>query len=744
MVDIKHDLTTPAMQALIEASTAASEVQNGEVISTNGNSALVNLDPNEHARIGDPLVRPAKKHTLIKNIINIRNSCVAADPNGIQSPVADDETKNNLDYTQDNAISSNHQAKTQPTVEYSESILSRLFEPDRKQKPELWEFIRLVAPGPANQPPEGRYKWRSKDAVAAYCLKCKIAFTYTPGTSKTVSRHLIAYHGLNGGRRKNRSQTVVSSESKRTNENVGALISTTEAVASKKRKPSGHNDSILKASGDTRRGSQQSSINIGATLQTIDKGSVDQDDHSEDCNNQTYCEIKQSRSNKKRKKQVLNFNETKHGSVYGDEASLLEGTVGNRKALIAKALFRWLVGSYQPLDCYENSIDARINSSSMFVDFCKTLDESFELPEPSVMDSLVADSHTKLQNEIKIHVSKLFPKNTNGKTNYEFISASVRRVRIASINTDIVDSQHIGQTKKDRVRKSCEEGEGIMNEPQIVPQGLEVQENVLYPVRLSFCTPLFRIKSYVIAVIPNESIKLSGRMQSEENKCDDDIFTPYFEAVNHALRIHGFPQENLSRVIIRGSSSEIEEGVSTSTQGSECLCILDRLDNIVARNLRHTINLPGVVQELLCQNEVFSGVKINNSVQNPTTSILCTVRAYDTLLASLASREEAEGARSNAITQVLNIITPFYDAIQTLSNDSYSTIGLAIPVLRRVQQILLEGGKSILPGTDAYSKNDDCPNGAQKLSMESFHTSILNDFQKTFSSVLNKNPDLMW
>ena len=67
MVDIKHDLTTPAMQALIEASTAASEVQNGEVISTNGNSALVNLDPNEHARIGDPLVRPAKKHTLIKN-----------------------------------------------------------------------------------------------------------------------------------------------------------------------------------------------------------------------------------------------------------------------------------------------------------------------------------------------------------------------------------------------------------------------------------------------------------------------------------------------------------------------------------------------------------------------------------------------------------------------------------------------------------------------------------------------------
>jgi hypothetical protein len=77
-----------------------------------------------------------------------------------------------------------------------DSILGRLFDPDRKQKPGLWEHIKLVAPGPANSPPNGLPKWRSKDAVAAYCLVCKKQFTYTKGTSKTVSRHMAAYHGL--------------------------------------------------------------------------------------------------------------------------------------------------------------------------------------------------------------------------------------------------------------------------------------------------------------------------------------------------------------------------------------------------------------------------------------------------------------------------------------------------------------------------------------------------------------------
>jgi hypothetical protein len=84
----------------------------------------------------------------------------------------------------------------QPSIRFptDDSILSRLYDPDRKQKPALWEHIKLVAPGPADKPPNGLLKWRSKDAVAAYCLVCKKQFTYSKGTSKTVSRHMAAYH----------------------------------------------------------------------------------------------------------------------------------------------------------------------------------------------------------------------------------------------------------------------------------------------------------------------------------------------------------------------------------------------------------------------------------------------------------------------------------------------------------------------------------------------------------------------
>jgi hypothetical protein len=46
------------------------------------------------------------------------------------------------------------------------SIEEYLFDPDRKQKPSLWNHIKLIAPGPANNPPPGQLKWRSKDAVA--------------------------------------------------------------------------------------------------------------------------------------------------------------------------------------------------------------------------------------------------------------------------------------------------------------------------------------------------------------------------------------------------------------------------------------------------------------------------------------------------------------------------------------------------------------------------------------------------
>ncbi|KAG7355132.1 hypothetical protein IV203_004488 [Nitzschia inconspicua] len=85
-----------------------------------------------------------------------------------------------------------------------DSILSRLYDPDRKQRPELWAHIKLVAP--SSNPPPGMLKWRSQDAVAAYCLKCKKQFTYTKGTSQTISRHMVAFHGMSTRKSDNKNK----------------------------------------------------------------------------------------------------------------------------------------------------------------------------------------------------------------------------------------------------------------------------------------------------------------------------------------------------------------------------------------------------------------------------------------------------------------------------------------------------------------------------------------------------------
>eukprot|EP00934_Nitzschia_sp_Nitz4_P008241 Nitzschia sp. Nitz4//scaffold394_size11837//45//1537//NITZ4_009024-RA/size11837-snap-gene-0.7-mRNA-1//-1//CDS//3329550230//8231//frame0 len=140
-----------------------------------------NLDEEEeHARVGDPVGPPAR-HA----------------PKRWLSPPANPANPTNEVATND--ASQDLVPEVTATVAPSAagtSIVSRLFDPDRKQKPQLWAHIKLVAPGPADQPPPGHIKWRSKDAIAAYCLKCKKQFTYTRGTSKTISRHMQAYHGL--------------------------------------------------------------------------------------------------------------------------------------------------------------------------------------------------------------------------------------------------------------------------------------------------------------------------------------------------------------------------------------------------------------------------------------------------------------------------------------------------------------------------------------------------------------------
>ena len=67
-------------------------------------------------------------------------------------------------------------------------IESRLFDPETKQRRELWPFIKVVAPT------DEKKKWRTREVESAYCLRCNKVFTYTPGTSKRVERHMRSNH----------------------------------------------------------------------------------------------------------------------------------------------------------------------------------------------------------------------------------------------------------------------------------------------------------------------------------------------------------------------------------------------------------------------------------------------------------------------------------------------------------------------------------------------------------------------
>ena len=56
-------------------------------------------------------------------------------------------------------------------------------------KPEIWQCIRLFAPTDDDK------QWKSKDCVAAYCMKCNIQFPYyPPGNTKTIAVDMNKYH----------------------------------------------------------------------------------------------------------------------------------------------------------------------------------------------------------------------------------------------------------------------------------------------------------------------------------------------------------------------------------------------------------------------------------------------------------------------------------------------------------------------------------------------------------------------
>lgn len=63
-----------------------------------------------------------------------------------------------------------------------------LFKPDKIRVKEYWDIISLVAPNKESK------RWKTNDAIAAYCIKCKIKIPYSTENPKHVKRHMNKYH----------------------------------------------------------------------------------------------------------------------------------------------------------------------------------------------------------------------------------------------------------------------------------------------------------------------------------------------------------------------------------------------------------------------------------------------------------------------------------------------------------------------------------------------------------------------
>ena len=278
-----------------------------------------------------------------------------------------------------------------------------------------------------------------------------------------------------------------------------------------------------------------------------------------------------------------------------------------------------------------------------------------------------------------------------------------------------------------------------------------VQEDIFYPVRVTFCTPMFELKSYVIAVIPESevvavAVVAGTTMEGEKQKQNEDkeecgsgslsssssssSSSSYINAMKLALDIYGLPQDKIinNTVIIRGgsSSSGVGEGDSkkettptettttTSTLAAATTiipqpeyCILDRLDKIVMNALRRLSNtsstctattsgssvndLSRTIRDLLLRQ------RRDDRAEEDETRTSSVKNIYPSSLSLFPSIRAYEHLKRTAAitttgtmmtTQILCTLAPFHDAIRTLSEDNYPTFGLTITVLRRIRDVL--------------------------------------------------------
>ena len=117
----------------------------------------------------------------------------------------------------------------------------------------------------------------------------------------------------------------------------------------------------------------------------------------------------------------------------------------------------------------------------------------------------------------------------------------VDRNRNITNTTIIVEGNGNGDGKNDLPLRGEGEEKGHQRRGNLNFVDGAVDEMVLYPVRITFCTPLFRLKTYVIVVIPaaekEDEIMVEGEVTIGNINSNNNgaLLSPHLNAVERAL-----------------------------------------------------------------------------------------------------------------------------------------------------------------------------------------------------------------
>lgn len=203
-------------------------------------------------------------------------------------------------------------------------------------------------------------------------------------------------------------------------------------------------------------------------------------------------------------------------------------------------------------------------------------------------------------------------------------------------------------------------------------------------VTITFCTPTFELQSACLGV-------LTG-------KCNN-------ETLGTLLMEYSLSWNKITHVTITGVPDKLDIGWTVSSN----LCVLYHMDEIL--------------QRACTNNEAIVSLYSPDVLQ---TTAKFTQRIYNVTLRM--AEESGDDIHQTILSALASIFKPFFDAYMTLSGDLHPTVGLTVPVFRRIRDVLAN-----IPIEEVTKGNQEA-----SIVMEGFYKDLSNTFQHAFRDLLSE------